>query len=98
MWPLFREIALDLGYTLALHGSMASDMDLLAVPWIEDAKPVEDLIKAFSDCIGDTIWKDKHFTSFEKRPHGRVAYTLNIYSDFYIDLSVMLPHKKFDNE
>ena len=88
MWPKFRQSALDLGWALALHGSMATDMDLMAMPWTEEAAPVEQLVKALSDNIGETIWKFKHLETFQK-PHGRIVYTLSIFSDFYIDLSVM---------
>jgi len=89
LWPSFRKAAIDCGWGLALHGSMESDMDLMAMPWVEDAKPVEELVKAISDCIGGTIWKDHHFTPFLGKPHGRIVYTLSIVGDFYIDLSVM---------
>jgi hypothetical protein len=93
IYPQFRSKALDLGYTLALHGSMASDMDMIAIAWVEDAKPVEELVKALSDCIGNTVWKDHHLTSGEHKPHGRMTYTLSIYSDWYIDLSIIPPIK-----
>ncbi len=96
LWESFRKAALDCGWTLALHGSMASDMDMMAMPWVEDAKPVEKLIAALSDCIDNTIWKDSHFEPFHGKPHGRVVYTLSIFSDFYIDLSIM-PSCKVDN-
>ncbi len=91
LWPRFRQVALDCGWGLALHGSMASDMDMMSMPWVEDAKPVSELIKALSDCIDGTIWKDSHFTPFLGKPHGRIVYTLSIFSDFYIDLSIMTP-------
>ena len=95
MWNHFRQAALNLGWTLALHGSMASDMDIMAAAWVEDAKPVEDLVKALSNCIDGTIWKDSHFKPNHDKPHGRIVYTLSIYSDFYIDLSIVLqPQKK----
>ncbi len=93
LWPQFRKAAIDCGWGLALHGSMASDMDMMAMPWVEDAKPVEDLIKALSDCIDGTVWKDSHFVPFYGKPHGRIVYTLSIFSDFYIDLSLMNPIK-----
>ena len=89
LWNDFRQAALDLGWTLALHGSMASDMDIVAIPWIEDASDEEALVKALSDCIGATTWKSHHFRDPSERPHNRVIYTLSIYSDFYIDLSIM---------
>lgn len=91
LWPSFRKAALDCGWAVALHGSMASDMDMMAMPWTDEAKSVEDLVKALSDCIGVTIWKGHHFTPHHGKPHGRVVYTLSIFSDFYIDLSVISP-------
>lgn len=90
----FRNAALNCGYALAVHGSMLSDLDLLAVAWVEDAKPEEELVKAISDCIGDTIWKDHHFKHRKENPHGRISYSLSIYSDWYIDLSIIPPKKK----
>ena len=89
LWESFRKAALECGWALSLHGSMASDMDMMAMPWVEDAKPIEELIKALSDCIDGTIWKGHHFKPFYGKPHGRITYTLSIYSDYHIDLSIM---------
>lgn len=91
LYNSMKKAALELGYTLAMHGSMHNDMDLIAVAWVEDAKPVEELVKAISDCIGNTVWKDHHQTNFELRPHGRIAYSLSILGDWVIDLSVIPP-------
>lgn len=85
----FREAALDLGYALAVHGSMINDMDLIAVAWTEDAAPEKELVQAISDCIGNTIWKGHHFKHRTERPHGRVSYSLSIYSSWRIDLSII---------
>lgn len=89
MWDDFRQAALDCGWALALHGSLASDMDIMAMPWVEDAKPVEEMIKALEECL--TIPDDAltfETTKFTEKPHGRVVYTIHIWADFYIDLSV----------
>lgn len=94
MFAQFREKALDLGYTLALHGTMANDMDLLAVPWVEDAKSPEELVSAMIDCLGGTIWGEYVFKECAVRPHGRIVYTLPIMGDIYIDLSIMKRHEK----
>lgn len=90
----FRRVAIECGYSLAIHGSMARDMDLIAVAWTEDAVPHEELVAKISNCIGETIWKDKHKTSFELKPHGRIAYILDIMGDWFIDLSIIPPQKK----
>jgi hypothetical protein len=46
-----RKAAMDCGWALGLHGSLASDMDIMAMPWTEDARPVEEMIQALSDCF-----------------------------------------------
>ena len=89
LWESFRNAALDLGWTLALHGSMASDMDIVAIKWTENAKDEKELIKSLSNCIGETVWKDNHFKEPTSKPHGRWCYTLSIYSDYYVDLSII---------
>ncbi len=98
LWPSFRKAALDRGWGLALHGSLANDMDMMAMPWTEDAVPVEELVKAISDCIGGTIWKDHHMVPFYGKPFGRIVYTLSVCSDWYIDLSIMTGTKQLHHE
>lgn len=88
-WENFRKAALDRGYSLALHGSMASDMDMVLIPWVEEPQPVEEVIKAFSDNIGGTVFKECHLEPHPGKPHGRIVYTLSIYRDFYIDISYL---------
>lgn len=88
-----KKAALELGYTLAMHGSMHTDMDLIAVAWVEDAQPVESLVKAINDCLGKTVWSDSNLVSGEVKPHGRICYTLSIGSDWFIDLSIIGPVK-----
>lgn len=87
----FRKAALECGYALALHGSMARDMDLIAIAWVEDATEPEILVQRISDCIDGTVWKDHHCKNPTKRPHGRIAYTLTIMGDWQIDLSIIPP-------
>lgn len=91
MFNEFRKAALDCGYALALHGSMQHDIDLFAFPWVEEPQSVDVLIQKLSDCLGKTIWKDTHFKEPTIRPHGRIVYTLSIYSDWHLDLSVYPP-------
>lgn len=89
LFESFRKAALDCGWALGIHGSMATDMDMMAMPWTEDAQSPEILIKAISDCIDCTIWKDRHVIAHHGKPHGRIVYTISIFSDFYIDLSII---------
>lgn len=41
-----KAVARQHGYALAVHGSLTTDMDLIAVPWIDEAAPAEELIEA----------------------------------------------------
>lgn len=93
LWPSFRKAALNCGWSIALHGSMANDMDMMAMPWAEEASDVETFTSAISECIGKTIWKEKHSIAFTDKPHGRIVYTMSIMGDFYIDLSIITPNQ-----
>ena len=91
LYPSMRRAALECGYALALHGSMETYLDMIAVAWTEDAKPVETLAAAINECIGRTVWKDSNIEKSTPKPHGRIVYTLSILGDYYIDLSIMPP-------
>lgn len=96
--PQLRSIARGLGYALAVHGSMARDFDLIAVPWTPEAVTADEL----ADVICQTV--NGHVRKLEGqiidhnpglKPHGRKAYSFYL-CEFegssygpYIDLSVM---------
>ena len=88
MWDDLRQAALDCGWALALHGSLANDMDIMAMPWTEDAKPIEVLLDAMCSCFTDNEDLRKDVFETNDKPHGRTVYTFPIFADFYIDLSV----------
>ncbi len=74
IYPMLCEIARPLGYALTLHGSMNRDMDLVAIPWVDDAKEPEALVEAIRERIeGFTDW-DKDPGS--KKPHGRRCWLI----------------------
>jgi len=92
-------LAHDFGYALCLHGSMKRDLDLVAVPWVDDAKEPYDLVKAIKDKICGYISDEWNFEEcaiigdFSTRnpsikPHGRLAWVIQLGGGFYIDLSV----------
>ena len=90
MWNDFRQAALDCGWALALHGSLSNDMDIMAMPWVEEAKPIEEMIQALEGCL--TIPEEGHHCQTqvsEDKPNGRVVYTIHIWADFYIDLNII---------
>ncbi len=88
LYPDIRKIGLKHGYAIALHGSMARDMDLIACPWTEECSKPDVLIDEIAERVGVTMFKDDYPVKGEK-PHGRMSYTLSIMGDWFIDISVM---------
>jgi hypothetical protein len=80
-----RPVARKCGYALALHGSLAKDLDIVAVPWTEKATSQEVLVKALCRNVGACT-----VGNVGDKPHGRKAWTLLFGgSQQYIDLSIM---------
>lgn len=97
--PLYadmRDAAEKCGYALALHGSMARDFDLIAVPWSESATGPAVLVRALSDAIGyKPLAGDPQNGTYPTtdKPHGRLGWPIHLMSGLYIDLSIM-PRQK----
>ena len=91
MYTNMKKEALELGYALAIHWSLQNDMDILAVAWTEEARPYEELVQKIEDCIWWSIFKFHNTFSKEIKPHWRIAYSLNITPDVFIDLSIIPP-------
>lgn len=87
-----KKAALDCGWALGLHGSLANDMDIMAMPWTEDAKPVEVMIKALADCFTDNRLRDRYEIPKFDKPNNRVVYTMSIWADFYLDINIISPN------
>lgn len=86
-----RQIAIDHGYTLAIHGSMLRDLDLIAVAWIDKPKPHAEMIDKMLESIGG-IMTDAHLPKPNEKPHGRLVYTLLIWGNWFLDISVIPPN------
>ena len=79
-------------WTIAVHGSLNRDIDLIAVPW-ENGAMAMDLFTALicgviSGVTGSCLQRD----AWTVKPHGRMAKTLLVYCGEYhtqIDFSVM---------
>ncbi len=96
MYPGLSRAARSCGYALAVHGSMARDMDLIAVPWTTDAKPPEVLVEALRDACGGWVHAPDTKRDPTPKPHGRLVWTIHMggaidgpVAAAYIDLSVM---------
>lgn len=92
-----RAVARECGYAIAVHGSMARDLDLVAVPWMVKAVCAQDLVDALCEQIplherpgnvypdGVTVTPNP-----EAKPWGRLAWSLAGCPRpwLYVDLSV----------
>ena len=81
LYPRLLETAQAHGYTLAIHGSMVRDFDLVAVPWTEGATSAEKLIHdiATVHCSDNGLWREaggRALKSATPKPHGRTQYTI----------------------
>jgi hypothetical protein len=94
IWDDLRNAALDCGWALGLHGSLQSDMDIMAMPWVEDAKPAEDMIQALIDCFTPNPFDDISKRPNYDKPNNRVVYTIHIWGDLYLDVNIIKPNKE----
>jgi len=86
-----RAAAKDCGYAIAIHGSLARDCDLIAVPWNDSATTPEVLIDTIAQ-VTNTFSTPSADDSDVKRPHGRRAWKLFFGGKPYFDVSVMPKH------
>ncbi len=103
--PALRETARRHGYALTEHGSRERDIDLVAIPWEEMASDATALVGSFfSVCVavlGFATWSGNwregetfdppsgSLPNPERKPHGRLGWTIILGGGPYIDLSVM---------
>jgi hypothetical protein len=80
-----KEIAKEYGYNLVLHGSLNRDLDLIAIPWVDDPKPELDLINAFSKHLNG--WTSDAPSLFlpGKLPGGRHTYIIQLNRGGYMN-------------
>lgn len=91
MWGDLRKAALDCGWALGLHGSLNSDMDIMAMPWTEDAKTADEMVFALSRCFTGNPFASDYATNRSGKPNGRTVYTMTIWGNFYLDINVIQP-------
>lgn len=87
-----QQVAREHGYALAVHGSMQTDLDLIAVPWVEEAAEAVVLIEALRDAINGYIRGPEYGDRNPAwKPHGRLAWSIytSEYAHTYLDVSVM---------
>ena len=90
IWVRASEVARENGYCLAIHGTMGRDLDLLAVPWTDEAASAEVLVERMADALA---WAfddgSRHVEGPTEKPHGRRAWAFPFMAEWAVDLSVM---------
>ena len=66
--PTFQEAAREVGYALAVHGSLGRDLDLVAVPWTEEAVSAEELILRL---LSAGFFQQAHLNPHTDPPEGQ---------------------------
>lgn len=89
--PALQATAREHGYALAVHGSMATDLDLIAVPWVDEVSGPETLIEALRLAVNGWIREETRYDhNPARRPHGRLAWSIYVGEGAtYLDVSVM---------
>ena len=96
-----RAKARELGYALAVHGTLKRDIDLVAVPWAEDAAAARVLAEALRDVAREHNGGIAHMQPGEcddpwllagcptRKPYGRLCWSYHLGGGPYLDLSVV---------
>lgn len=89
MWEDIRQCAMDCGWAVSLHGSLASDMDIMAMPWVENAVPFKEMVDRISKLFKGNDISTQYVITYNEKPHNRVVATIPIFADFYLDISTI---------
>ena len=94
-----RRVARDAGYAITVHGSLARDIDLVAIPWIEHNVSTPDyLVDRIAAVIAGqvgrcAVYRSKGKDPWTEKPHGRKSITILAWNELFgsvdIDISVM---------
>ena len=89
-YPMLAELSRKNGYALAIHGSVVSDFDLVAIPWAKDATSADTLITTIAKYAGMfSANKSNVLHGPEEKEHGRKAWSILMGNGAVIDFSIM---------
>lgn len=93
--PAIKRNARKMGYAVAIHGSQLRDIDLVAIPWTDNALSAKSFVRYLYKVVALVNPKGRVFMSPSsglkpsQKPNGRQAWSIHIGWHTYIDLSVM---------
>ena len=89
MYEDIRKCAMDCGWAVSLHGSLNSDMDIMAMPWVENAVSFKEMVDRISKLFKDNDMSSQYVIAYDEKPCNRVVATIPIFADFYLDISTI---------
>lgn len=89
MYEDIRKCAMDSGWAVALHGSLSSDMDIMAMPWAKEAIKFEELVNKISRLFDENSLSENYTIKYDEKSHNRIVATIPIWADFYLDISTI---------
>jgi len=92
LYPDLAAICISHGYALAVHGSLARDFDLIAVPWVAQTSLPEEVLKEITEtfCI-------QLLGSAEKKGDRRIAYSIGVgFGECCLDFSFILDDVNYE--
>lgn len=90
LMPHLSLVARGCGYALAVHGSRSRDIDIIAVPWTNQADAADFLVDRLCGALAGHVGRAVRLNDWSDRPHGRRSITIILPGMCpEIDLSVM---------
>lgn len=98
--PCLMKAGREVGYAVAVHGSLARDLDIVAIPWTDEAESAERLVMHLVAAVDGRLrngarkegeeWVRVPASEPVIKPHGRLVWVVHVGHDgLYIDISVM---------
>ena len=85
-FPKIREIAYHCGWAIGVHGSITNDLDLMAMPWIENPTSADELAERIQNAVDNQ--GRKYVKTCGEKPNNRVVYTI-FAGNTYIDMNII---------
>lgn len=84
----YRRIAAECGWAIAIHGSAVHDLDLMAMPWVENHTSADELAQRLTDTEQPNFRRPHEKSKPGDKPNGRIVYTI-FTGGTYIDMNVI---------
>lgn len=93
LFPEIRRVASEGGWAIGVHGSITNDLDLMAMPWIENHITADELAERIQEVVDNQ--GRKYVKTEGEKPNNRVVYTI-FAGNTYIDMNVI--KENYDKE